>query len=124
MSDNETVQEDTAVLQQGFNLQIVTIGSNFYLGQVTEEGDKTILQNSLCCGTQYPTKENLISYLEAEVKNTLEKPTSIKGRGGMISVRDMSDDLAMELQVLIMRMEQARKQAGPELVAAKFLNLV
>lgn len=107
-------------------MQIVSIGATLYLGEIVESeaGEGVVLKDSLCLGqTGGVTKAHISEYVMALNANSLEKPISIQGLGGIVSKRDLSDDLEIELEILAMRMKQAKSKTIPELENKKFQEL-
>lgn len=108
------------------SIKILTIGAAVYLGTLKEDDKGTItIKNSLCIGNASKVeKHHLASYIKAKHLGSLEKDITIRGTGSTFSERALSDDLALEFQILDLKFEQAKKLAPGELVNSKFDFLI
>ena len=107
------------------NIQIITVNGSVVLGSINTTAEGTVISDSMSLGqvTQV-NKQHLADYITAANVGKLDKPITVTGTGAMFSVRDLDDDLAMELQILQLRFQQAEKIAVPKLVNQEFRSLV
>ena len=107
------------------NVQIITVNGQVVLGSISNTAEGTIISDSLSLGqVTNVTKQHLADYIAAANVGKLDKPITVTGSGAMFSVRDLDDDLAMELQIINLRFQQAEKTAVPKLVNQEFRSLV
>jgi hypothetical protein len=104
-------------------MKVITIGSAVYLGEIEKGKGVVNLKNSMPVGSGDINKAHLIEYMKRKNTNKLDKPIEIEGAAVTTSVRDLTDDLQAELEILELRFKQAEKLAVPELINKKFDEL-
>ena len=106
-------------------IQIITVNGSVVLGSIATTDTGTVISDSMSLGqVSTVTKQHLADYIAAANVGKLDKPITVTGTGAMFSVRDLDDDLAMELQILQLRFQQAEKTAVPKLINNEFRSLV
>lgn len=118
------MSKSTTAAQANKSIQIITLNGSVFLGQLSVTDNVTTIQSSLCVGAVCQiTKKHLADYICAENLGTLDKDTEVTGQA-MFSRRDLSDDLALELDILRLKFAQAEKSAPAKAVNAEFKALI
>ncbi len=105
-------------------VKVLTVDGAVYLGELKKEKDEIIISKAICLGTpSVIEKRHLVAYLEAQTLDTLTSIT-IGGNGSSYSTRDLDEALALEFEILSMKLQQATLSAPKKLVANEFKSLV
>lgn len=107
------------------NIQIITFNGSVILGNIATAEGVTTISNSMTLGpVSQVTKKHLADYMCAENLGKLDKDITVSGAGGVFSVRELDDDLALELQILKLKFAQAEGSAVAKLVNNEFKSLI
>ena len=106
-------------------MKIITMNGSVILGNIEVKDGVTTITDGLSLGAVATvTKQHLANYLKAQNLGTLDKPVEVTGNGAMFSKRELSDDQALELQILELKFALAEKNAPAKLVNDEFDNLI